>query len=208
MHAGDTITDHQYITPNHDGMHITVTDVTTGHSGTIVLDGAKSGPLMPEFSVQKIGNSLGWGLVHDAPNALVWEIGHTGNFTHPAGNFCLPGSTTRPACYSYNIPTWKRFSPLVIKSVTFGGAPSQGWGVVSDYGGRAEINHYCGRSNYGKPFCWYPWYAYNGAHHGFTFGGDYPGTTDDFGRVTQYQQRLQCMSPAGPFKQYCMTILH
>src|SRR5262249_43284734 len=33
MHAGDTITDHQYVTSAGDGMHITVTDVTTGHSG-------------------------------------------------------------------------------------------------------------------------------------------------------------------------------
>jgi hypothetical protein len=37
MHAGDMITDHQYVTPAGDGMHITVTDLTTGHSGTIVL---------------------------------------------------------------------------------------------------------------------------------------------------------------------------
>jgi hypothetical protein len=34
MHAGDTITDHQYITEARDGMHITVADLTTGHSGT------------------------------------------------------------------------------------------------------------------------------------------------------------------------------
>src|SRR5947209_11050335 len=83
MHAGDTITDHQYITPASDGMHITVTDLTTGHSGAIVLDSKVDGPLMPAFSVQKLGNALGWGLVDDAPNGLVWEIGHTGNFTTP-----------------------------------------------------------------------------------------------------------------------------
>src|SRR5947209_1354507 len=91
MHAGDTITDHQYITPAADGMHITVSDLTTGHSGTIVLNSAVDGPLMPAYSVQKLGNDLGWGLVDDAPNALVWEIGHTGNYTTPAGQFCLPG---------------------------------------------------------------------------------------------------------------------
>ena len=39
MHAGDSITDHQYVTPARDGMHITVTDLTTGRSGTIVLNG-------------------------------------------------------------------------------------------------------------------------------------------------------------------------
>src|SRR5579884_3706109 len=38
MHAGDTITDHQYVTAAADGMHITVTDLTTGHAGTIVLN--------------------------------------------------------------------------------------------------------------------------------------------------------------------------
>src|SRR5689334_24666030 len=34
MHAGDTITDHQYVTAARDGMHITVSDLTTGHAGT------------------------------------------------------------------------------------------------------------------------------------------------------------------------------
>ena len=71
MHAGDTITDHQYVTPAGDGMPITISDLTTGHSGTIVLNSKAEGPLMPAFSVQKLGNALDWGLVNDAPNALV-----------------------------------------------------------------------------------------------------------------------------------------
>src|SRR5947209_13691158 len=50
MHAGDTITDHQFVTAAQDGMHLTVTDVTTGHSGTIVLHSKQDGPLMPAFS--------------------------------------------------------------------------------------------------------------------------------------------------------------
>src|ERR1700758_5111913 len=50
MHAGDTITDHQYVTAARDGMHITVTDVTTGHAGTIVLNSHTHGPLMPAFN--------------------------------------------------------------------------------------------------------------------------------------------------------------
>ncbi len=49
MHAGDTITDHQYVTAAKDGMHITVTDLTTGHSGTLVLNSKADGPLMPAF---------------------------------------------------------------------------------------------------------------------------------------------------------------
>jgi hypothetical protein len=208
MHAGDTITDHQYITPAADGMHITVSDLTTGHSGTIILDSKIDGPLMPAFSVQKIGNALGWGLVNDAPNSLVWEIGHTGDYTTPAGQFCLPGSATKPPCYSYDVPTWLKFRPLQIKSVTFGnGSKPQGWSAVSDYGGEAEVNQYCGAANYGTPFCSYPFYAYNGGAGAFTFGGDYPGTTNDFNGALQFAQQENCTSPDGPYAQYCSTIL-
>jgi len=207
-HAGDTITDHQYVTPAADGMHITVTDLNTGHSGTIVLNSQKHGPLMPAFSVQKLGNALGWGLVNDAPNSLVWEIGHTGEYTQPADQFCLPGSATKPPCYSYDVPTWLQFQPLQIKGVTFGdGSSASRWSAVSDYGGKAEVDHYCGAANYGSPFCWYPWYAYNGTLGAFTYGGDYPGTTNDFGQAAQFQQAENCTSPAGPYPQYCSTVL-
>jgi hypothetical protein len=208
MHQGDTVTDHQYITPAADGMHITVADLTTGHSGTIVLNSKVDGPLMPAYSVQKLGNSLGWGLVDDAPNSLVWEIGHTGNFTQPAGQFCLPGSATKPPCYSYNVPTWLQFQPLLIKSVTFGdGSSAKSWAAVSDYGGKAEVNQDCGAANYGTPFCTYPWYAYNGAAKAFTYGGDYPGTTSDFGQANQFAPTTQCPSPSGPNTTYCATVL-
>jgi hypothetical protein len=208
MHAGDTITDHQYVTAARDGMHITVTDLTTGHSGTIVLNSKIDGPLMPAFSVQKLGNALGWGLVNDAPNSLVWEIGHTGDYTTPAGQFCLPGSATKPPCYSYDVPTWLKFQPLQIKGVTFGdGSSAQNWSAVSDFGGEAEVNQYCGAANYGTPFCSYPWYAYNGTDKAFTYGGDYPGTTKNFGQALQFQQQLNCVSPNGPFPQYCSTVL-
>ncbi len=208
MHAGDTITDHQYITPAADGMHITVTDVTTGHSGTIILNSQVNGPLMPAYSVQKLGNSLGWGLVDDAPNSLVWEIGHTSPYTTPAAQFCVPGSTTKPPCYSYNIPTWLGFHPLLIKGVTFGdGSSPQDWSAVSDYGGEAEVNQYCGAANYGTAFCSYPWYAYNSLVKAFTYGGDYPGTTKDFGQAAQFAQTTQCPSPSGPNTTYCSTIL-
>jgi hypothetical protein len=206
MHAGDTVTDHQYVTSAQDGMHITVTDVTTGHSGTIILDSKQTGPMMPAFSVQKLGNALSWGLVNDAPNSLVWEIGHTGDYTKPAGQFCLPGSATNPPCYSYNVPSWLQFQPLQIKGVTFGdGSAAQHWSVVSDYGGKAEINQYCGAANYGTPFCWYPWYAFNSTLNAFTYGGHYPGTKNDFGQADQFQQGLNCTSPQGGFAQYCST---
>jgi hypothetical protein len=154
MHAGDTITDHQFVTPAADGMHVTVTDLATGHAGTIVLKSKVDGPLMPAYSVQQLGNALGWGLVDDAPNSLVWEIGHTSPFTSPAGQFCSPGSATKSSCYSYNVPTWLQFHPLQIKGVTFGdGSTAQGWAVVSDLGGEAEVDASCGAANYGTPFC-------------------------------------------------------
>ena len=208
MHAGDTITDHQYVTSAKDGMHITVTDVTTGRSGTIVLNSHVDGPLMPAYSTQAIGNSLGWGLVDDAPNALVWEIGHTGNFTQPAGKFCLPGSATKPPCYSYDVPTWLQFQPLQIKGVTFGdGSTAKSWAVVSDFGGEAEVNQDCGSGNYGTPFCTYPWYAFNSTLNAFTYGGDYPGTSKDFGQALQFQQTKDCASPTDGHPQYCSTVL-
>ena len=207
MHQGDTITDHQYITPAADGMHITVTDLSTGHSGTIILNSKVDGPLMPAYSVQQLGNDLKWGLVDDAPNSLVWEIGHTGNFTTPAGQFCLPGSATKPPCFSYDVPTWLKFSPLQVTSVTFGdGSHPSGWAAASDFGGKAEVNHYCGTASYGTPFCWYPWYALN-KNGSYTYGGHYPGTIKDFGQADQFQQTTQCPSPFGPNTDYCATIL-
>jgi hypothetical protein len=213
MHAGDTITDHQYVTAAKDGMHITVTDLTTGHSGTIVLNSKADGPLMPAFSVQKLGNSLGWGLVHDAPNSLVWEIGHTGSYTTPAGQFCLPGSATKPPCYSFDVPSWLTFQPLQIKGVTFGdGRAARSWAAVSDTGGEAEIlgNSFVGPTTcagYGGPFCTYPWFAFNRRLNAFTYGGDYPGTSNDFGQALQFQQSEDCASPADGSAQYCATVL-
>jgi hypothetical protein len=206
MHAGDTITDHQYVTPAADGMHITVSDLTTGHSGTIVLDSKVDGPLMPYYSVEAIGNDDNWGLVYDTPNSFVWEIGHTGNYTSPAGKLCDPGQSTKPPCYSYNVPTWLQFSPIQIKGVTFGdGSHAKSWAVVSDLGAEAEVNQFCGAGNYGTPFCWYPWYAFNGTDNAFTYGGDYPGTTADYGQAAQFATVQNCASPVGDNPQYCAT---
>lgn len=207
MHAGDTITDHQFGTSAQDGTHITVTDLTTGHSGTLVLSG-RDGPLNPQFSTQQIGNALDWGLVNDAPNSLVWEIGHTGNYTTPSGQFCLPGSATKPPRYSYDVPTWLKFQPLQIKGVTFGnGSKPTGWSAVSDYGGEAEVNQYCGAGNYGTPFCSYPFFALNRSRS-YTFGGDYQGTSKDYGQALQFDQQENCTSPDGSSPQYCSTVLH
>jgi hypothetical protein len=205
MHQGDRISLRMFVTSANDGWHIAVTDLTTGGSGTIVLNSA-SGPLMPAYSVARLGNSLPWGLMHDAPIAFVWEIGHTSQFASPAAQFCWPGES---GCYSYNGPSWRDQAPIRIESVTFNnGARPTGWAVGSDYGGKAEITDptetgsTC--SAYGGPFCIYPWFTQN--HDGsFSYGVNYPTTADDFGKANQFQQHLNCGGPFGPNSTYCMT---
>jgi hypothetical protein len=203
MNAGDTIRVHFFVASAADGWHVAITDVTTGHSGTVVLN-SKYGPLLPAFSQQKIGNALGWGIVHDTPNAFVWEIGHTSPFTNPASQFCLPGQTF---CDSYDTAHWLGFSPLQIKSVTFADGSAAGkWAAVSDFGGTAEVNQYC--PAYGGPYCSYPWYARNGTTSAFTYGADYPGTKSDYGQASQFATSQQCGGPFGPDSTYCDTVLN
>lgn len=200
MHAGDSITVHYFTTAEQDGFHITVTDETTGGSGTIILNSASSGPLMPAFDAQAIGNALGWGLVFDAPNSFVWEIGHASIFTG-GDAFCAPGQTF---CDSYNAASWAGFSPIQIKSVTFGdGSAAKTFAVVSDQGGKAEVALTC--VTFGGPFCIYPWYTLGTS--GFHYGVDYPDNKEDFGQADQFQQTLQCGGPFGPNSTYCSTIL-
>lgn len=200
MHAGDTITVHWFITPAQDGFHVTVTDLTTGGSGTIVLNASDSGPLMPAFDTQTLGNALAWGIVFDTPNAFVWEIGHESVFTGK-GAFCLPGQT---GCESYDAPAWAGTSPIQIRSVTFGdGSQAKQWASVSDQGGRAEVLASC--SVYGGPLCIYPWYTLGSS--GFHFGVDFPDNIKDFGQADQFQQTLQCGGPFGPNSTYCATVL-
>ena len=99
MNAGDTIKIHFFVGRTGQGWNIHVTDVTTGHSGSIVLN-SKYGPLLPLFSSQQVGNALGWGLVNDTPNSFVWEIWHTSDFASPAGKFCGTAEVTS-SCASY-----------------------------------------------------------------------------------------------------------
>lgn len=201
MYAGDTITVHWFVTPAKDGFHVTVTDLSTRHSGTIVLNSKSDGPLMPAYDTQTLGNSLQWGGVHDTPNAFVWEIGHTSPFTSPASAYCVPGES---GCYSYDAPAWAGTSPIQIKSVVFGdGSTPQSWAAVSDFGGKAEVNQYC--SVYGTDFCIYPWYTLGKS--GYHYGVDFPDTTKDFGQANQFQQRQQCGGPFGPNSTYCATTL-
>jgi hypothetical protein len=202
MNAGDTIRIHFFVVSPSEGWNIKVTDLTTGHSGTVVLN-SKYGPMLPAFSAQKIGNALGWGIVDDTPNSFVWEIGHTSDFSTPAAQFCLPGQTI---CDSYDTAHWLGFSPLQIKSVTFAnGTAASEWAVVSDFGGTAEINQYC--PSYGGPYCTYPWYAFNGTDSAFTYGADYPGTKFDYGQASQFATTPQCGGPFGPDTTYCDTVI-
>jgi hypothetical protein len=205
MSAGDTIRIHFFVASASDGWHVQVTDLTTGHSGTIVLN-SKYGPMLPAFGTQQIGNALGWGLVNDTPNSFVWEIGHTSDFSTPAGQFCVPGQT---GCDSYDTAHWLGFTPLKITSVTFGSGanasgPSQ-WAVVSDFGGTAEVNQFC--PSYGGPYCTYPWFTFNSASSALTYGADYPGTKFDYGQAAQFATTTQCGGPFGPDSTYCDTIL-
>jgi hypothetical protein len=108
MHQGDRVSVRFFVTAAKDGWHIMVTDHDTGQVGTIVLNSKKDGPLMPSYSVQRIGNSLKWGIVHDAPVSFVWEIGHTSPFPSPAAAFCRPGEY---GCFSYDASAWAAQSP-------------------------------------------------------------------------------------------------
>ncbi len=156
---------------------------------------------MPAFDTQTIGNALGWGIVNDTPNSFVWEIGHTSDFSTPAGEFCLPGETE---CASYNAASWAGTLPIRILSVTFGGgSKAKEWAVVSDFGGKAEVNQYC--PTYGAPYCIYPWYSLgtNGLHYGV----DFAKTITDFGQADQFQQQPLCGGPFGSDTTYCDTVI-
>ncbi len=206
MHAGDTITLHYYGTPAHDGAHIDVADLTTHEHGSIVLRNKRTGAMNPAFSRQEIGNALGWGIVHDAPNSFVWEIGHRSDFSATPGAFCAPGHS---GCESYNWPAWFQTSPIKIDSVRFGNrGKAKHWAVVSDYGGKAEIldpsetGSTC--THYGGPYCIYPWFSQN-TDGSFSYGVDRNSTADSFGNANQFQRHTHCGGPFGKNSTYCMT---
>jgi hypothetical protein len=179
-----------------------VADLTTGGSGTIVLN-SRYGPLLPAFDKQQVGNALGWGAVFDTPNSFVWEIGHTSNFANPPGEYCVAGQTK---CKSYDQAHWLGFTPLQIKSVTFAwGKHAKKWGVVTDLGGIAEVQATC--PSYGGPYCTYPWYAFNGQTRALTYGANYPGTRFDYGQAHQFATTPLCGGPFGPDSTFCVTII-
>ncbi len=142
------------------------------------------------------------GHLSDTPMSFVWEIGHTPDFARHAGAFCLPG---HPRCRSYDTSTWAGTTPISIESVRFGdGSMADRWGVVSDYGGTAEIQRFCGP--YGGPDCIYPWYSANasGAIH---YGVHFPDTVKDLGRAYQFATTARCDGPNGTDTVYCDRII-
>src|SRR5215471_4740168 len=207
MHAGDTIDIHFHVVSQNQGWNIDVTDETTGQSGTIVLN-SSSGPLLPAYDTQTIGNALKWGAVYDTPNSFVWEIGHTSPFTSPASQFCIPG---QPICDSFDSAPWAGTSPIQIKSVTFGdGSQPTQWATVSDTGGKAEVlgNSFVGPTpcaGYGGPFCIYPWFTQGTS--GLHYGVDYPDETNNLGGVDQFAQTQECGGPFGPDSTYCANVV-
>jgi hypothetical protein len=76
---------------------------------------------------------------------------------------------------------------------------------VSDFGGKAEVNQYCGAANYGSPFCIYPWYSLGSS--GFHYGVDYPDNLNDFGQADQFPQTLECGGPFGANSTYCANVI-
>jgi hypothetical protein len=192
---------HWYTTAANDGFHVTVMDLSTSHQGTIILNSKTDGPLMPAFNTQEIGNDLPWGAVYDTPNSFVWEIGHTSDFSSPAGEYCTAGQVE---CDSYNAASWAGTIPIKILSVTFGDHSSaKEWATVSDLGAISEVKQTC--SSYGGPYCIYPRYTLGTS--GFHYGVDYPGTVNDFGKATQFAQTPLCGGPFGPDTTYCDTVI-
>jgi hypothetical protein len=204
MSGGDTVTVHWFTTAAQDGFHVTVTDVTTGGSGTIVLNSPTEGPLMPAYDSQTLGSALQWGGVFDTPNSFVWEIGHADVFGSTPAAFCVGGQTN---CNSYDASSWAGTTPIQIKSVTFAdGSAAKQFATVSDLGGKASLappNGQC--SVYGGPFCIYPWYTQGAT--GFHYGVDFADTIRDFGQADQFAQTPKCGGPFGPNSTYCATIL-
>jgi hypothetical protein len=202
MNAGDTIQVHFFVASQSEGWNITVSDLTTGHSGTIVLN-SKYGPLLPLFGTQQIGNALGWGLVDDTPTR---SSGRSG--THPTSPPPQASSVTpaTPVATPMTPATGSTSLPSRSVSVTFAnGSTARQWAVVSDLGGTAEVTASC--SSYGGPYCTYPWYAFNSDASAITFGADYPGTKFDYGQGSQYATTPLCGGPFGPDSTYCDTVL-
>ena len=138
---------------------------------------------MPAYNTQALGNSLGWGIVNDAPIAFVWEIGHTSIYRTSSGAV-LQARAIPPAGPTMTRPG-PALTPIQIQSVTFAdGSKAKHWATVSDQGGKAEVAaDPC--AAYGGPFCIYPWYSQSPA--GFPATASTSRTaTKNFGKANQF----------------------
>jgi hypothetical protein len=200
MSAGDTVTVHFFKgTQAGTPFNVKVTDVTTGHSGTIVYTGGADGALSPAVSANTPSNFLRWGIAAGTPFSLSWEIGHPNLYTYPLAPECLPGMFN---CFGYSVAQgWLQTSPLQIKSVIFlASTQPSSWGVTDGQGGSQEDVVYCGKYN-AVNTCTFPWYSLNGTDKAIVSGGSYPGTSNAYGSYTQFPTTTGCTGPYGPI--YC-----
>ena len=87
------------------------------------------------------------------------------------------------------------------------GSHPQNWAVVSDTGGKAEVldNSFVGPTdctNYGGPYCIYPWFSSDGGAINYGVG------SNNLGGVDQFAQTPTCPSTGVfPDPTYCDTII-
>jgi len=90
MNAGDTIRLHFFVASAAEGWHVQVTDLTTGHSGTVVLN-SKYGPMLPPSASRRSATPSA-GDSWTTPRTL--SSGKSGT---PRSSAPRPGSTACPA---------------------------------------------------------------------------------------------------------------
>ncbi len=212
LHAGDTMTDHQYVTAAADGMHITVSDLTTGHSGTIILDSKGGRPTDACLHHPATGQLARLGVSGRCAQLLrVGDRAH--QQLHHSRRQILPPRQRDQACLLTRQRGYSARLPSVADRNGHVRRPQRTAGVgVSQRlwrrgGNEASI---AARPTDERRFCgYYPWYTLNktGGSSYYTYGGDYPNVVNDFGQAAQFQLMLQCPSLSGPDTTYCATVL-
>ncbi len=208
MHQGDTITDHQYVTPAADGMHITVTDVTTGHAGTIVLE--QQGRRPADAGLQRAEARQ---LARLGPRARRAERAGLGDRPHGELH-----EARRPVLLAGQR---HEAAVLFVRRADLAAVPAaadqgrhlrrrqqreelgRGQRLRRQGGGQPGLRRRELRHTLLAPTL----VRLQQAAKAFTYGGDYPGTTQDFGQADQFQQTTQCGGPFGANSTYCATVL-
>jgi hypothetical protein len=186
--------------------NIAVTDLTTGaKSAPLVVISGTDGPLAPLSGTNTPPNFIKWMLMQQPPLQIAWEIGHPNIYTVPEALYCLPGQFN---CWSYNVQGgWEHTHPLRVRSVKFnnGTVSPANFSVSDAQGGIAEDRVWCGAFNApgSQGFCTFPWYSYNATTRDVQFGGTYPGTSQTYGKATQFPTKPSCVGGS----KYCAHIL-